>query len=151
MPTNIELDQTLNQLREALTEWHTDYNSLTDTTGETLNNKFLGALEKLKELKSPDSITPILSMFPSKSHPISDDFEWTMLHLIESFSQDEYLNALLSSFPSLFAQSPYWLSLLAGRIQNSPAYYAATTDKLKSMPTDTQKAWNGALEMFNAE
>ena len=86
---------------------------------------FEDALAKVNELKDKDSIIPLIALLDDNTE--YDEAMFSIVHSVEAFPNETYLNALMLALPSLCNRSPRWASIMLMRVLNSEP----TTQKLK--------------------
>lgn len=120
-----ELQFRLNNLREV------------DRTQPNWVRDFEAALSEVNELSDRESIVPLMLLMDDATE--YDEAMYSIVHSVETYPIDEYLNSFVLALPRLCRDTPRWASIILMRILNSqPA-----TQELKSvLPTckDVEKS-----------
>ncbi|HEV8239890.1 MAG TPA: Imm30 family immunity protein [Thermoanaerobaculia bacterium] len=90
--------------------------------------KFEDVLARIAAEADPDSIESLLAFFEEK--PLYDEPMFSIVHTIEAFDDNTYVDRMVVGMPSLSARSPRWASILQMRIMNSEPTYAAYLGRL---------------------
>lgn len=106
------------------------------------------ALIPIVELNDPRSIMPLMLLFSENS---DDDGMWSLLHTIEAFDHEIYLDSYVEAIAHLAAQAPWWASLLMIRILNSDATRAGLARRLRITPVAAKEAAIEICEKLNAD
>lgn len=88
---------------------------------------FEAALSHVNDLQNSESIVPLMMLLDDDTQ--FDEAMFSIVHSVEAFPRETYLNALMLAMPSLCKNSPRWASIMLMRILNSDE----ATDQLGSM------------------
>lgn len=100
--------------------------------------RFDALLADLYALGSPTIIGPLLGVFRDV-FPYEEAF-WSVIHTVEGFASNDYLDELIGSISARRAISQTWLALLLSRIANSQQYRNAFLESAARIPSEVDRA-----------
>ncbi len=102
-------------------------------------------LGQISSLDDQDCIRLLLPFLDDNAE--YDEMIFSIVHTIEQFDDDTYINELLTNISSLFSKSPRWTIILHMRILNSQTALDAYEARIKTL-SDQQKPV--VLDVLNA-
>lgn len=99
-------------------------------------------------LRTPESITPLLSLFHDNAQ--HDEVMFSIIHGLEIFDDPTYIEHVLRGAPSLCEQSPRWASILFMRMLNSEPTRLELVRQLRNAASDTKASIKSLMEKINA-
>lgn len=103
-----------------------------------------GILAQLAATDDPQIVGRLVPFFDDDAE--YDELMFSIVHLIEHFSDDVYLRAILERLPSFVARSPRWAAIIHIRILNSPAALTNYTALIEGCSAETIRAVRQVLE-----
>jgi len=105
-------------------------------------------LSAIASLHDPEHIPFLVSLLEDDDS--QDDIMFLIVHVIEAFDDDIYINKIIPVLPELWVKSPRWAKILHMRILNSPATMKSYEERLM-LATEQQKYYakcilNGVVE-----
>jgi hypothetical protein len=106
--------------------------------------RFENILEQIALLNEPACI-PMLLKFLEDDAPY-DEAMFSIIHTIEYFEGEVFVEAILDALPWFCTRSPRWATIIHMRIINSPDTYAAYAKRLETLGPDGKTAARQLLE-----
>ncbi|PUA29848.1 MAG: hypothetical protein B0W54_04655 [Cellvibrio sp. 79] len=78
-----------------------------------------------------------------------DEVMFRVVHTLESFPLDKYLQELGDNITALFHKSPRWISILHTRIMNSPKIYETYLSEYSSLDISARNTLSNLLELIS--
>lgn len=93
--------------------------------------------------KEPDLLPDLLLAFDE-----AEDYEvrWALIHYVEAFDMENYVNALIEVTPQLLKQAPRWLLTLYVRVLNNDEYRTYLKKQFSTLTIASQEAIQTWLE-----
>jgi hypothetical protein len=110
---------------------------------------FDGILQQIAALNDPMCIPLLLPFFGDDAE--YDEMLFTIIHTIEAFDDDVYVQKILDSLPSLLAKAPRWATVIHMRILNSPSAFAAYAGRVRNLSQEQRGSVRRVLELVRLE
>jgi Immunity protein 30 len=89
-------------------------------------------VREIGSLKDPSSIPALTRFFKDNSDDLDiEDLMWSIIHTIEIFDMDVYIEKILEISPHICENSPRWASIVFMRILNSDKYKIELIQQLR--------------------
>lgn len=99
-----------------------------DNNNKDYLSKFENILEKIADLNNQSCIQLLLLFFNDNCE--YDKLMFSIIHAIEIFDDDEYVDEIMEGLPVIWANSKRWTIIIHMRMINSPLTFASYKKKL---------------------
>ncbi len=124
-------DSLQNELRELLTEKHRNI------------LRFDGLLGEHLEGLNGDTVSHLFDLFTDE--PLFQDEMWSLVHLVESLPDPDYVKSLFESMRRIKIKAPEWSSILAIRVLNSESTRKSLKEQIASATNQDRDVWRDIL------
>ena len=104
---------------------------------------FESALEQVVAMEGPDCIAPLVLLLEDDES--LDELMFSIVHTIEMFNDDVYVDRILYALPDLITKSPRWAKILHMRILNSEPAKIAYAERYRRGEPDEKAAARDVL------
>ncbi|MBN1514212.1 MAG: hypothetical protein JXB13_19505 [Phycisphaerae bacterium] len=110
---------------------------------------FDGILRQVAALNDPTCIPLLLPFLEDDAE--YDEMMFAIIHTIEAFDDDIYVQKILDSLPGLLAKAPRWAAVIHMRILNSPGALATYTGRVGNLSQGQRGSVRRVLELVRLE
>ncbi len=135
------LDELMRKLRSTM-----------DFTNEKNVELFEGYLAEIRNLDEPSCISKLINCLDDNAE--YQELMYSVIHTIESFDDETYVQELFKTLPNSWEQSPEWIQVLHWRIFNSENTFEEYLKYLNSLTfsqTETVKKISEFIAKSDAE
>jgi hypothetical protein len=109
---------------------------------------FEALLAGVVALRRPESIVPLLGLFRDNTQ--HDELMFSIIHGLEVFDDQAYVDQILRGSTVLCSQSPRWASIIFTRILNSEPTRLELVRQVRDAEPDVKAAIRALMEKINA-
>lgn len=115
--------------------------------GDNYFNEFIEIICEIGKLNRPESISA-LSFFLNDDAP-EENLMFAIIHMIEDFSDEVYINEILQVSVNLYESSPQWCLVIFMRVLNSDSCRLELVKQLRSSLLTIKKVVRDIMEEIN--
>jgi len=120
---------------------------LVDPDQQDFESRLDHALERIDALQDPACIEALMEMVDDG---LDDLIVFQLVHTIERFADETYVQHLISGLPAIWSRSPRWAQLLLLRILNSPSALAQLRARIYGLPDPQRSAVRDTLKALKS-